>query len=280
MRAPGSCSSRSIIFRLRLPSLEEGGPPHMAAPPDDAAENRLVSDSEDNEVRDETSLCAKLQWVTNYALLCDGSLPRATGGRFWGVEHVGSETLGVTRFAVFDDDARRILVFRGYSCGTWLPLPIPSWPRINGETVRVNRIPYESWRAAEPTIRRWCARRGERELVLCGYSIGTAPALLTAAADGTDPDRIYLLSPFPFCGRALFKHVRAPMTQVWLEGDRLTRCYAPLYSIAPRGRRPTRSPIAYRSVFGYHNTMAIALALASDRDELRQEMNDILQRLH
>lgn len=248
---------------------------------DDSAEVRLVGESDYDEVLRETSLCAKLQWVTNYVLLTDGAPPKAAGGHFWGLEHAGSATLGVTRFAVFDDDTRRILVFRGYSCGTWLPLPIPYWSRVNGELVRVNRIPYKSWKAAEPTIRRWCLERGARDLVLCGYSVGTAPALLTATANGsrTDPDRIHVLSPFPFCGRALFKHIRAPMTQVWLNGDRLTGCYAPLYSIASRGRRPIPSPVAYSSVFGYHNTMSLALALADDRDGLRHEMGEILERL-
>ena len=215
-------------------------------------------------VTDETRLCAKLQWTTNHIVTPDNG-PCASHFEHWNVKLVAAHRLGTVYFAVYDEmhGSRRFVVFRGYACGTPLPLPIPIVTSINGCRHILNWRQWRDWKRASRCIE-MSLRCPAREIVITGYSIGTAYAVLSAVHHPHVVKRLHLFSPFPFSDARLVDRVTAEYVQLWLHGDPLVHCYSPLFRIGRRHRRRRQSYAHFCSPLKYHSSETIALSLNDD----------------
>lgn len=220
----------------------------------------------------EMELCAKLQWLVNYWLAPDCARPYTGTETFWNVQHYASRRLGPIKWSVFDDATRRFIIFRGYSIGTCLPVPFPIL--ISGDTrpVVINAVPYIAWRIARGSI---CSfLNTDKDIIVSGYSIGTASAMLTATHN-SNIKRMYLFSPFPFCERKFFDTIRVSYIQIWLQGDYLTRCYNPIFVISSRNTLVLPAQRKFSTIFGYHSSESIALSISEHPEALAKEMSRI-----
>ena len=226
---------------------------------------------------DEKYLCAKLQWLVNNVLVTDeGDVVQTLSEPVWGVTLSASVRQGTVMWSVFDGPTTRYLVFRGYAMGTLLPLPIPA--RRGKDKCIVNRLQFDAFRTALPIIEQHVTTT-EKEVVASGYSVGTAPATLTAMHFASYVARVYVFSPFPFAESRFFARLSVPYTQIWLRGDSLVNCYFPMFRILRGHRRVHRAYKCFWTVFGYHSTQTIALTLAGDeRYDLLHDMRRLARR--
>ena len=132
----------------------------------------------------------------------------------------------------------------------------------------MNATLYDAWARSWRRLRPWLHPRDKR-LVLTGYSTGVAAATLSALV--VPVDRLYLFSPFPFSDARLYDTLRVAYVAVWIRGDLLTRCFAPLFS-PPRHHHILASPRCYLTVFGYHSTREIVRVLQRDRGRADAEL--------
>ena len=211
------------------------------------------------------SLCAKLLWLITESVCPAYRKPLRTIN-IWNVRLISTHIHRGVIWAVFEDSSTRYVCFRGHV--PYDPLPLPHWKCVTDQKLRVNVQQYNAWLKVTAHIS--SCLKTHRKIVLSGYSMGAAAAILTSRFLKTCATCVF--SPFPFCEPTLIETMRGPLVQVWMYKDWMVHFYSPLFQNSRHNVIVLVPPPRHGGFCARHRIRTICMSITNDPESFKRKV--------